>query len=144
MRIAANQGATLLYTARIRTVGSGERGSARSSDGRLDVKLSVPGGPGTGTNPEQLLAAGWSACFESAMGLAARRRKIALPPGLAIDAEIDLNLAGADNYFLRARLSVTLPGLDRAVAQELVDAGETLCPYSKALRGSIDVTVTLV
>jgi lipoyl-dependent peroxiredoxin len=144
MQTATNQAAKLLYTARIHTVGGREKGAARSSDGRLDVKLSIPGGPGTGTNPEQLLAAGWSACFESAMGLAARKRKIALPPDLAIDAEVDLNLAGADDYFLGARLNVSLPGLDRVVAQELVDAGEKLCPYSKALRGSIDVTVTLV
>ena len=136
--------AKLLYTARIHTIGGREKGTARSSDGRLDVKLSIPGGPGTGANPEQLLAAGWSACFESAMGLAARTRKIALPADFAIDAEVDLNLAGGDDYFLRARLNVSVPGLDRAVAQELVDAGEMICPYSKALKGSIDVTVTLV
>ena len=142
--IAPKQAEKLLYTARIHTTGGREKGSARSSDGRLDVKLSIPGGPGTGTNPEQLLAAGWSACFESAMGLAARQRKIVLPTDLAIDAEVDLHLAGADDYFLSARLNVSLPGVDRAVAQQLVDAGEKLCPYSKALRGSIDVTVTLV
>src|SRR6478736_10327731 len=139
-----NGNARLLYTARTHTVGGRERGSARSSDGRLDVKLSMPGGPGTGTNPEQLLAAGWSACFESAMGLAARKRKIALPADFAIDAEVDLNLAGGDDYFLRARLNVSVPGLDRAVAQELVDAGEMICPHSQALTGRIDVTVTLV
>lgn len=138
------QSGKLLYTARIHATGGREKGSARSSDGRLDVKLSVPGGPGTGTNPEQLLAAGWSACFESAMGLAARKRRIVLPADLAVDAEVDLHLAGTDDYFLSARLNVSLPGLDRAVAQELVDSGEQLCPYSKALRGSIDVTVTLV
>jgi len=136
--------AKLLYTTRIHTTGGREKGTARSSDGRLDVKLSIPGGPGTGANAEQLLAAGWSACFESAMGLAARTRKIALPADFAIDAEVDLNLAGGDDYFLRARLNVSVPGLDRAVAQELVDAGEMICPYSKALKGSIDVTVTLV
>ena len=136
--------AKLLYTARIHTTGGRENGTARSSDGRLDVKLSIPGGPGTGANPEQLLAAGWSACFESAMELAARKRKIALPADFAIDAEVDLNLAGDDDYFLRARLNVSVPGVDRAIAQELVDAGEMICPYSKALKGSIDVTVTLV
>ncbi len=141
---AQKQAEKLLYTAKIHTTGGREKGAARSSDGRLDVKLSIPGAPGTGTNPEQLLAAGWSACFESAMGLAARQHKIALPPDLAIDAEVDLHLAGADDYFLSARLNVSLPGVDRAVAQQLVDAGEKLCPYSKALRGSIDVTVTLV
>jgi osmotically inducible protein OsmC len=132
-----------LYTAMIHTTGGREKGSARSSDGRLDVKLSVPGGPGLGTNPEQLLAAGWSACFESAMVLEARRTKVALPPDLAIDAEVDLNL-GSDGYFLRARLNVSLPGLDRATAQKLVDAAHRTCPYSKATRGNVDVALTLV
>ena len=137
------EGAKLLYTARIHTTGGRERGSARSSDGRLDVKLSVPGGPGLGTNPEQLLAAGWSACFESAMALEARRTKVALPPDLAIDAEVDLNL-GSDGYFLRARLNISLPGLDRATAHKLVDAAHQTCPYSKATRGNVDVALTLV
>ena len=132
-----------LYTARIHTTGGRERGSARSSDGRLDIKLSVPGGPGLGTNPEQLLAAGWSACFESAMALEARRTKVALPPDLAIDAEVDLNL-GSDGYFLRARLNISLPGLDRATAQKLVDAAHRTCPYSKAMRGNVDAALTLV
>ncbi|CAN5429279.1 organic hydroperoxide resistance protein [soil metagenome] len=137
------ESAKLLYTARIHTTGGRERGSARSSDGRLDVKLSVPGGPGLGTNPEQLLAAGWSACFESAMALEARRTKVALPPDLAIDAEVDLNL-GSDGYFLRARLNVSLPGLDRETAQKLVDAAHQTCPYSKATRGNVDLAITLV
>ena len=133
----------LLYTARTHTTGGREKGSSRSSDGRLDVKLSVPGGPGTGTNPEQLLAVGWSACFESAIGLVARQKKVTLPPGLAIDAEIDLNL-GDDGYFLRARLNVSLPDLDRSVAQALVKDAERTCPYSKAMRGNVDVAITLV
>jgi lipoyl-dependent peroxiredoxin len=133
----------LLYTARTHTRGGRDGGASRSADGRLDIKLSVPGGPGTGTNPEQLFAAGWSACFEGAMGLAARRMKIALPPDAAIDAEVDLNL-GEGGYFLRARLNVSLPGLERDVAQKLVDAAHQTCPYSKATRGNIDVTVTLV
>jgi osmotically inducible protein OsmC len=130
----------LLYTARTHTTGGREKGASRSSDGRLDIKLSVPGGPGTGTNPEQLLAAGWSACFESALRLIARQKKIALPADPVIDAEIDLNL-GDSGYFLRARLNVSLPGLDREVAQALVAAGEQTCPYSRALRGNIDVAV---
>jgi len=132
-----------LYTARIHTTGGRERGSARSSDGRLDIKLSVPGGPGLGTNPEQLLAAGWSACFESAMALEARRTKVALPPDLAIDAEVDLNL-GSDGYFLRARLNISLPGLDRELARKLVDAAHQTCPYSKATRGKVDLAITVV
>ena len=133
----------LLYTARTHTTGGRETGAARSSDGRLDVKLSVPGSPGTGTNPEQLLAAGWSACFESAIALVARQKKVALPPDLAIDAEIDLN-QGDDGYFLRARLNVSLPGLDRPVAQALVESAERTCPYSKAMRGNVDIAITLV
>jgi Ohr subfamily peroxiredoxin len=136
-------GEKLLYTARIHTTGGREKGASRSSDGRLDVKLSVPGGPGTGTNPEQLMAAGWSACFESAMALEARKAKVALPPDLAIDAEIDLNL-GSDGYFLRARMNISLPEVDRATAQKLVDAAHLTCPYSKAMRGNIDVALNLV
>lgn len=133
----------LLYTARTHTTGGREKGAARSSDGRLDVRLSTPGTAGAGTNPEQLFAAGWSACFEGAMALAARKMKIALPPDAAIDAEVDLNL-GDGGYFLRARLNVSLPGLERDVAQELVDAAHQTCPYSKATRGNIDVVITLV
>jgi Ohr subfamily peroxiredoxin len=136
-------GGKLLYTARIHTTGGREKGSSRSSDGRLDVRLSVPGGPGSGTNPEQLLAAGWSACFESAIALEARKAKVALPPDLAIDAEVDLNM-GADGYFLRARLNVSLPGLDPATARRLIDAAHQTCPYSKAMRGNVDVAINLV
>jgi Ohr subfamily peroxiredoxin len=132
----------LLYTARTRTTG-GRDGASRSSDGRLDVKLASPGAPGIGTNPEQLFAAGWSACFESAMALAARKQKIALPPDIAIDAEVDLNLSDGV-YFLRARLKVRVPGVERSVAQALVDAAHATCPYSKAVRGNIDVTISLV
>nr|WP_310524430.1 organic hydroperoxide resistance protein [Polymorphobacter sp.] len=133
----------LLYTAKTHTIGGREHGTARSSDGHLEIKLTSPGASGAGTNPEQLFAAGWSACFEGAMGLAARKLKIALPDDLAIDAEVDLNLdEGA--YFLRARLNVSLPGVDRESAQAVVDLAHQTCPYSKATRGNIDVTVTLV
>ncbi len=137
------QNGKLLYTAKTHTTGGREKGASRSSDGRLDVKLSVPGGPGMGTNPEQLLAAGWSACFESAMALVARKMKMALPVDLAIDAEVDLNL-GDDGYFLRARLNVALPGVDRKVAAALLEGAHEACPYSKATRGNIDVTPKLV
>jgi Ohr subfamily peroxiredoxin len=132
-----------LYTARVSATGGRDHGVARSSDGHLDVRLSTPGGAGSGTNPEQLLAAGWSACFESAMGLAARKRKIALPADLAIDAEVDLNLADG-GYFLRARLNVSLPGVEHDVAQALVDEAHEICPYSKATRGNVDVAINLV
>ncbi|MBR0790694.1 organic hydroperoxide resistance protein [Bradyrhizobium manausense] len=133
----------LLYTARTHTIGGRQDGMSRSSDGRLDVRLSPPGGAGIGTNPEQLFAAGWSACFEGAMEIAARKRKIVLPSKSAIDAEIDLVLdEGA--YALRARLGVSLPGLDRDVARDLIDEAHQTCPYSKAVRGNIDVTVDLI
>jgi Ohr subfamily peroxiredoxin len=132
----------LLYTARTRTTGGREDGVSRSCDGRLDVKLSPPGTAGIGTNPEQLFAAGWSACFEGAIEIAARKRKIDLPRKFAIDAEIDLILSeGA--YSLRARLSVSLPGLDREVARDLINEAHQTCPYSKAVRGNLDVTIEL-
>jgi osmotically inducible protein OsmC len=130
------------YTAKTHTTG-GRAGASRSDDGRLDVKLSIPGTSGTGTNPEQLFAAGWSACFEGAMGLAARKMKITLPAETAIDAEVDLCNTG-DGYFLQARLNVNLPGLAHEVAQALVDAAHQTCPYSKATRGNIDVSVNVV
>jgi lipoyl-dependent peroxiredoxin len=114
-----------------------------SSDGRLDIKLSSPGSTGGGTNPEQLFAAGWSACFEGAMGLAARKMKVALPVDTAIDAEVDLCLTDGA-YFLQARLNVRVPGVERDVAQALVDAAHKTCPYSKATRGNIDVVINLV
>src|SRR3954454_20624928 len=106
-----NQIAKVLYTARTHTTGGRENGTPRSSDGRLDVKLSVPGSARIGTNPEQLLAAGWSACFESAIRLAARKEKITLPGDPAIDAEVDLHL-GEGGYHLSARLNVSLPGVE--------------------------------
>jgi len=132
----------VLYTAKVHTTG-GRDGVSRSSDGRLDVKHSTPGTAGTGTNPEQLFAAGWSACFEGAMQLAARKMKVALPADFAIDAEVDLCLTG-DAYSLQARLNVSLPGLEREVAQALTDAAHQTCPYSKATRGNIDVVINLV
>jgi lipoyl-dependent peroxiredoxin len=132
----------VLYTARIHTIG-GRDGAARSSDGRLDVKLSSLGSAGGGTNPEQLFAAGWSACFLSAMGLVASKMKVALPADRAVDAEVDLGTTDSA-YLLRARLNVSLPGLEREVAQAVVDAAHQTCPYSKATRGNIDVVINLV
>jgi osmotically inducible protein OsmC len=138
-----SQTTKVLYTAKTHTTGGREHGVARSSDGHLDIKLSTPGTAGLGTNPEQLFAAGWSACFEGALGLAARKMKVALPADTAIDAEVDLcNSDGA--YFIQARLNVSLPGLPRDVAQALTDAAHQTCPYSKAVRNNIDATVTLV
>jgi lipoyl-dependent peroxiredoxin len=132
----------VLYTAKVHTTG-GRDGMSGSSDGRLDIKLSTPGTADSGTNPEQLFAAGWTACFESAMGLVARKLKVTLPSDLAIDAEVDLNLADGA-FFLRVRFNVSLPGLEREVAQALVDGAHQTCPYSKATRGNIDITINLV
>ena len=132
----------VLYTAKTHTAG-GREGASRSSDGQLDVKLSPPGSNRAGTNPEQLFAAGWSACFEGAMGHAARAMKVKLPADVAVDAEVDLGTAG-DQYFLQARLNVSLPGLDREVARAVVDAAHQTCPYSKLTRGNINVELNLV
>jgi lipoyl-dependent peroxiredoxin len=132
----------VLYTAKAHTTG-GRDGAARTSDGRLDIKLSAPGSAGTGTNPEQLFAVGWSACFIGAMGLAARKMKITLPADTAVDIEVDLGTA-AGAYLLRARLNVSVPGLEREVAQGVVDAAHQTCPYSKATRGNIDVEINVL
>jgi osmotically inducible protein OsmC len=131
----------VLYTAKTRTTG-GRDGVSQSDDCRLDAKLSIPGTPGTGTNPEQLFAAGWSACFIGAMRIAAGKMKVRLPADLAIDAEVDLCSSG-DAHFLQARLNVSLPGVEREVAQALADAAHQTCPYSKATRGNIDVTINI-
>jgi len=133
----------ILYTARTHTTGGREHGMARSSDGHLDIRLSSPGTDGIGTNPEQLFAAGWSACFEGAMGTAARRRRITLPEDTAIDAEVDLCLEGRE-LFLQARLNITIPGMDREMAQQLVDEARGICPYSKAIKGNVNADYKLM
>jgi lipoyl-dependent peroxiredoxin len=137
------QPAKLLYTAKAHTTGGREGGASRSSDGRLDVKLTVPGTPGDGTNPEQLFAVGWSACFLSAIKHVGAKMKVKIPADVAIDPEVDL-LMGDDGFSLRARLNVSLPGLDREVAQKVLDAADQTCPYSKATRGNIDVAINLI
>jgi Ohr subfamily peroxiredoxin len=131
----------VLYTGKTRTTG-GRAGGARSDDGRLDITLSPPGSHGTGTNPEQLFAAGWSACFIGAMGLAAKDHHVTLPADTAVDAEVDLG-TGAHGYALQARLAVSLPGVPREVAEALVESAHQRCPYSKMSRGNIDVAITL-
>ncbi|HEY7688626.1 MAG TPA: Ohr family peroxiredoxin [Dongiaceae bacterium] len=127
----------VVFTGRTHTTG-GRSGATRSSDGFVDIKLPQP-------HPaaEQLFAAAWSACYIGAIELAASQRKIRLPASPAVDAEIDLNLADGA-YFLRARLNVSLPGLDREVLRELAEAAHGICPYSKAVHGNIDVTTNVL
>jgi Ohr subfamily peroxiredoxin len=133
----------VLYTAKTHTTGGRENGHAKSSDGQLEVRLSTPGTNRPGTNPEQLFAAGWSACFEGAMQFVARSRKITLPPETAVDAEVDLN-QGEGGFFLKARLNVSIPGVERSLAEEIVAQAHQVCPYSKATRGNIQVDLKVV
>lgn len=140
---ATTQPAKVLYTAKAHTTGGREGGASRTSDGRLDVKLSVPGTPGNGTNPEQLFAVGWSSCFLSAIKLVAAKMKVRFSTDPTIDAEVDLCM-GDDGYSLRARLNASLPGVDRQVAQSILDAAHQTCPYSKATRGNLDVAINLI
>lgn len=133
----------LLYTGRVHTTGGREGGASRTDDGHLEVALTTPGSKGSGTNPEQLLAAGWSSCFLSAILIAGRQLKIAVPADLAVDAEVDLG-TNEGGYQLAARLNVSLPGLDEAAAERLVETAHATCPYSKALRGNIPIELNLV
>jgi Ohr subfamily peroxiredoxin len=131
-----------IYTAHVHTVG-GREGAARSSDNQLDIKLATPGTNRPGTNPEQLFAAGWSACFEGALGLVAKQVGITLPADTAVDAEVHLHLGETEGYFLTARLNVSLPGIAEDVAQSLIDAAHEACPYSKMTRDGIEASVAL-
>ncbi len=134
----------VLYTGKAHTTG-GRDGASRSDDGKLEVKLSPPGTGGAGTNPEQMFAAGYSACYIGAMKAVAGKMKVTLPADLAVDAEVDLGpINSGAAYGIAARLNVSLPGMERAQAQALVDAAHQVCPYSNATRGNIDVTITLV
>jgi Ohr subfamily peroxiredoxin len=133
-----------LYTAKARTTG-GRDGHSRTDDGLLDVKLAIPremGGEGGGTNPEQLFAAGYSACFMSAMKRVAARKKIALPPDSFIDANISIGPL-PHGFGLAAQLVIHLPGIDRPLAEEVIAETHKVCPYSNATRGNIDVDLVL-
>jgi Ohr subfamily peroxiredoxin len=132
----------ILYTAKAHTTG-GRDGASRTDDGRLDIKLSPPGTAGNGTNPEQLFAAGYSACFIGAMKAVAGKMKVTLPADLAVDAEVDLGPVGAA-YGIAVRMNVSLPGMEREAAQALLDTAHKVCPYSNATRGNIDVKISLV
>lgn len=132
----------VLYTANVRVTG-GRDGAAKASDGKLDVKLAMPqtmGGSGDGTNPEQLFAAGYAACFMGATRLVAGNEKLALPKDFAIDAEVGLSKSEKGELDLKVVFVVQLPGLDAAKAESLIEKAHQVCPYSRATRNNIDVT----
>ena len=131
----------VLYTGKVHITG-GREGGAKSADGRLNIKLSTPGGPGEGTNPEQLFAAGWSACFVGAMRRNALTLKIAIPEDVSVDTEVDLG-TDSGGFSLQARLNINLPGLRLEAAKTLVEAAHQTCPYSKATRGNINVHISV-
>ncbi|MGW6004384.1 organic hydroperoxide resistance protein [Oerskovia enterophila] len=136
----------VLYTAEALATGEGRNGHVRSTDGRVDLDVAVPkeiGGSGDGSNPEQLFAAGYAACFHSALLGVARQRKISVADS-AIGASVSIGPLDAGGYTLAVHLEASLPGVERAVAQELVEAAHQVCPYSNATRGNIDVTVAVV
>jgi lipoyl-dependent peroxiredoxin len=142
---SSNKLDNVIYTARAHTTG-GREGRSVSDDGLLNVKLAPPkelGGMGGATNPEQLFAAGYSACFMGAMKHVAGMKKIAVPADASINASIDIGPIPA-GFGIAARLAISLPGMDRAVAQDLIDTAHQVCPYSNATRGNIDVELTLV
>ena len=130
------------YSARVHTTGGRDGGVSRSSDGHLDIRLSVPGTPGTGTNPEQLFAAGWSSCFVSSIKIVAGRTKMNLPLDLAVDVEVDL-CRNDGGFFLQARIQVSLPGVERELAHNLLAEADQICPYFKATRGNISVALNI-
>jgi len=130
----------ILYTANTHTTG-GRQGESKSDDGRLVVQMSPPGSPGKGTNPEQLFAAGFSACFIGAIRAVATQQGLKIPEP-TVDASVDLG-TGPEGYGIAARLVVTLPGMEKTAAQKLIEDAHKVCPYSKATRGNVDVLVTL-
>jgi lipoyl-dependent peroxiredoxin len=137
--------ANTLYTAKAHVTGGRAEGHGRSSDGQLEVDLRLPpemGGQGGGTNPEELFAVGFAACFEGALGVVARRAK-ADPGDVAIDSSVSLSPDGKGGFLLSVTLDVTLPGIsDTASAIELVQGAHQVCPYSNATRGNIEVALT--
>ncbi len=133
----------IVYSAHAHTVG-GRNGTARTDDGKLDVKLAYPtvlGGSGEGTNPEQLFAAGYGACFTGALGFVARQEKISLGEH-SLDVTVDL-IRDAPTFKIGATLTLTAPALDRATAERLLAAAHEVCPYSKATRGNVDVKLVV-
>jgi Ohr subfamily peroxiredoxin len=133
----------VLYIGKTYVTGGRKKGVARSTDGHLDIRFSAPGSNEEGTNPEQLLGAGWAACFIGAIGIAAAEMKVKIPADVAVNAEIDLCKTVAKGYFLQAQLRVMLPGMERSVALDLVSAAHQICPYSKTLTGNIVINTRL-
>jgi osmotically inducible protein OsmC len=137
--------ANILYTAEAHVTGGRVEGHGRTSDGMLEVDLRIPtemGGPGGGTNPEELFAVGYAACFEGALGVVARRAKADVSDA-AIDSKVSLSPNAKGGFVLSVELDVTLPTVtDSDVAVDLVRAAHQVCPYSNATRGNIDVTLT--
>lgn len=135
----------VLYTAVARATGDGRDGHVRTSDGLLEADLAVPkemGGDGGATNPEQLFAAGYAACFHSALRLVGRRAKVDVT-GSTVTAEVGLGSDGGGGFGLTVALAVALPTVDRATAEDLVARAHQVCPYSNAVRGNVDVTLTV-
>ena len=132
----------VLYTAKSHVTG-GRDGAAKTDDGRLQVQLSSPGTSGTGTNPEQLFASGYAACFIGAMKAVGGKIGIPVPQDVSIDAEVDLGPI-PNAYGIAVRMKISLPGLDAEAAKQLVAAAHEVCPYSNATRGNIPVELTLV
>jgi len=136
----------ILYTAESHVDG-GRDGHARSSDGKLDIDLSVPeslgGKGGPGTNPEQLFAAGYGACFLGAVTVAAQRKRLEVPEGMSVDARVGLGTQPGGAYNVEVELTVSLPGIDRELALEIVRAAHETCPYSNATRGNVDVKLAV-
>ncbi|MBP0593333.1 Ohr family peroxiredoxin [Paraburkholderia sp. LEh10] len=143
----------VLFTGKTHTTASSRPGASRGHEGRLDIRLSASG---NGAHPEhvfeaaqphptaeQLFAGAWSACLITAIGLAASAQKVALPADLAVDIEVDLGQTGSA-WFLAARISVSMPGVPRDVAEAVVHAADEMCPYSKATRGNIEVAVNVI
>lgn len=135
------------YRTRSRATGAGRNGESRSLNSDFAVKLVVPkelGGPGgDGSNPEELFATGYAACFLGALRLVAGQKKVALPAETAITAEVGIGPRSEGGFGLTAALELSAPGLDRAVAEELITAAHQVCPYSNATRGNIDVALSV-
>ncbi|MDT5338249.1 MAG: lipoyl-dependent peroxiredoxin [Mycobacterium sp.] len=135
----------ILYTAEALTTGDGRDGHARSADGRLDLELAIPkemGGSGDGTNPEQLFAIGYAACFHSALRLVGRQEKADVSDS-AVGSRVSLGTLDNGGFGLAVELEITLPNVDHATAQALTEKAHQVCPYSNATRGNIDVTLVV-